>query len=51
MVILDTSIKDKCFMCKTEHIIHKMFIFDKQLYCFKCSMDRLKHDTIKSHLI
>ena len=42
MTILDNMIKDKCFICKRIEIIHKMFIFSKQLHCFQCSMEKLK---------
>ena len=42
MTILDNTIKDKCFICKRIEVIHKMFIFSKQLYCFQCSMEKLK---------
>ena len=42
MLIIDNTIKDKCFICKRIEVIHKMFIFSKQLYCFQCSIEKLK---------
>ena len=31
-----------CKQCNTKEIIHKMYIFNSLLYCFKCSMEKLK---------
>ncbi len=51
MTILDNTIKDKCFICKRIEVIHKMFIFGKQLYCFQCSMEKLKKEDNKNDYI
>ena len=43
MIIFDNKNKSKCNTCKQDNIIYNMFIFNNLLYCFKCSMDKLKN--------
>jgi len=42
MIILDNKEITNCKQCNTKEIIYKMYIFNNLLYCFKCSMEKLK---------
>lgn len=43
MITFDNKNKSKCSNCKQDNIIYNMFIFNNLLYCFKCSMNKLKN--------
>jgi Zn finger protein HypA/HybF involved in hydrogenase expression len=42
MIILDNKKEIPCKQCNEKEITYNMFIFNNLLYCFKCSMEKLK---------
>jgi len=42
MIISDNKQTTNCKHCNTKEITYNMFIFNNLLYCFKCSMEKLK---------
>ena len=42
-MILDNKKITKCKGCNKKEISFNMFIFDNVLYCFKCSIEKLKN--------
>ena len=43
-MILDNNKITKCKGCNKKEISFNMFIFNNLLYCFKCSMEKLKNN-------
>jgi len=43
-MILDNKKEIHCKQCNTKQIIYKMYIFNNLLYCFKCSIEKLKNN-------
>ena len=43
-MILDNNKITKCKECNKKEILKDMFIFSNFLYCFKCSMEKLKNN-------
>jgi len=43
-MILDNNKITKCKECNKKEHIKRMFIFNNVLYCFKCSMEKLKNN-------
>ncbi len=43
-MILDNKKIINCKGCNKKEISFNMFIFDNILYCFKCSMEKLKNN-------
>jgi len=41
-MIIDNKEIINCKQCNTKEIIYEMFIFNNLLYCFKCSIEKLK---------
>ena len=44
MIISDNKQTTNCKHCNTKEITYNMFIFNNLLYCFKCSIERLKNN-------
>jgi late competence protein required for DNA uptake (superfamily II DNA/RNA helicase) len=42
-MIIDNKEIINCKHCNRKEIIYKMFLFNSILYCFKCSMIKLKN--------
>ena len=42
MIILDNKKEIHCKQCNKKEITYNMYIFNNLLYCFKCSMEKLK---------
>ena len=43
-IILDNTVNAKCNECGKECRASEMYMFHKFLYCFKCSIKRLKDE-------
>jgi len=48
-MILDNKSIEHCKKCNTKQVIYNMYIFNNLLYCFKCSMEKLKKNNIKRY--
>jgi len=44
MIILDNNKITNCKQCNVKEHINRMFIFNNILYCFKCSLEKLKNN-------
>ena len=44
MIILDNKKLTACKSCNKKEVTFNMFIFNNLLYCFKCSMEKLKNN-------
>ena len=43
-MIIDNKEIINCKQCNTKEITFNMYIFNNLLYCFKCSMEKLKYN-------
>ena len=44
MIVLNNNKIINCKQCNKKEHIKRMFIFSSFLYCFKCSMEKLKNN-------
>jgi len=43
-MILDNKSVEHCKKCNSKQVIYNMYIFNNLLYCFKCSLEKLKNN-------
>ena len=43
-MILDNKSVEHCKNCNSKQVIYNMYIFNNILYCFKCSLEKLKNN-------
>jgi late competence protein required for DNA uptake (superfamily II DNA/RNA helicase) len=49
-MILDNNKEIYCKQCNKKEITYSMFLFSNLLYCFKCSMEKLKVTKINKNI-